>query len=103
MKTRRFSKDILMLAILTVITVFTWIGVDVYRAFNKPTPPIVPAEQLLPLNPKLETRVIDDLTSRQMLERETLTPQEAIPEEISEESTEVVSEEPANEETNTEP
>ncbi|MDP3955526.1 MAG: hypothetical protein Q8Q15_04170 [bacterium] len=85
MKTKTFSKDILTLAILTIITVFVWIGVDVYRALRKPTPPNIPAEQLLPLNPKLETRVIDDLTNRQMLERETLINQETVPEEPSNE------------------
>lgn len=80
MKTKRLSKDILILTILTVITVFTWIGVDVYRTLRRPTPPNIPAELLLPLNPKLETRVIDDLTNRQMFERETLKTQKVVPE-----------------------
>lgn len=70
MKKQTLPRDLKFLAILTLVTVFTWIMVDVYHAFRKATPPQVPAAQLEPLNPKLETGIIDSLIKRDFYTKE---------------------------------
>lgn len=72
MKKAKFSRDWLILAILTVLTVFTWIGFDVYWALTRPTPPKVPADQLLPLDPKLEIKVLENLSQKEIIGKEEL-------------------------------
>jgi hypothetical protein len=73
MKQHKISRELVLLATLTALTVFTWLFFDVYRALRKPSSLEVPAEQFLPLDPKLDTKVIESLSGRQMLTREELT------------------------------
>lgn len=65
MKKQRLSRDILFLSILTVITVFTWIFLDIYRTFTKIDKPKIPSDQLETLNPDLEIEVIQDLSGKE--------------------------------------
>lgn len=59
---------ILTLAILTVVTVVAWIGFDVYRALTtKPAPP-VPPEILAPIDPQLNTLILNDIINRVYVE-----------------------------------
>jgi|GEM_PF-1953565 len=55
MKTKRKLPGIVKFAILTTITVYIWIGSEVYRALTTKPDPAVPAEVLAPLNPALDT------------------------------------------------
>lgn len=71
MKSAKFSRTLLLLVILTVITVFTWLSVSVYLSFNKLESLNIPSSQLQPLNPKLETGVIDKLSKKDILILET--------------------------------
>lgn len=55
-------------SILTIITIFFWIGFEVYRAFTtKPTPP-VPTEILTAVDPTLDTVTLNKLQDRIHLE-----------------------------------
>jgi len=65
-KKTRISREILLLAIFTAITVFTWIGLDVYRAFSKRQIPKILESQLKPLDPNLDIKVIEDLKKRKL-------------------------------------
>lgn len=65
MKKQRLSRDILFLSILTVITVFTWIFLDIYRTFTKIDKPKIPPDQLETLNPDLEIEIIQDLSGKE--------------------------------------
>lgn len=64
MKKQRLPRDILFLSILTVITVFTWIFLDIYRTFTKIDRPELPSGLLEPLNPELEIGVFQDLSAK---------------------------------------
>lgn len=67
-----FSRDLFFVAILTVITVFTWVSLDTYRAFTKSEMPKVLQEQLSPLNPEFDRQVFEDLSKRIMFNKELL-------------------------------
>ena len=84
MKKKRFSRDILILVILSLITAFTWIGLDVHRILFEEEEIYVPAEQLEALNPEIDQQVIDQVSEEYLLEKEEYLP----PEEVSEEATE---------------
>lgn len=70
MKHQKLSRELLLLTILTVISVFTWISLDVYRALTHPPAPKVSAAQLAPLNPKLDTKVLEDLSQKANFNKE---------------------------------
>lgn len=63
MKKKR-RPNILNFAILTLITVATWVLLDVYRAFTKPAPIGVPSEILAPLSPTIDQSIILQIQSR---------------------------------------
>lgn len=73
MKKKKFSKDLLILAILTTITVFTWIGFDVYHAWTKTQIPQVLQEQMVPLDPKLDTKALENLSQKTLFQKEETT------------------------------
>lgn len=79
MKHQKFSQELLLMTILTVISIFTWISLDVYRAFIHPQVPKVSAAQLAPLNPKLDTKVLNDLSSKVNFNKEDLSLPLSIP------------------------
>ena len=62
MKKKRISRDLLILAILSLITVFTWIGLDVYRIFFKDEELYVSPQQMEPLNPEIDQETIDQIS-----------------------------------------
>lgn len=64
MKQQKISRDLLNLAVLTLITALTWVTFDVYRALTNYTIPEVLEEQMLPLNPKLDQEKINRLKER---------------------------------------
>ena len=61
MKEFRLGKDALILAIMTLITAMTWVGLEVYRVSIKTTIPKITQEQMRSLDPSLDTKVIKDL------------------------------------------
>ncbi len=59
------NKDLLVLASVTLITVFAWIGFEAYRSItNKPLPP--QSQQVMaPLNPTIREDVLQQLEQNQ--------------------------------------
>jgi arsenate reductase-like glutaredoxin family protein len=72
MKKIQLGKDALILSILTLITVLTWIGFELYQALTKTEIPKVLQKQTTPLNPKLDEKVIENLKSRKTISEEEL-------------------------------
>jgi len=61
---RSFNRDLVIIAGLSVVTVVLWIGVTVYRSLETTTIPKVLQEQLKPLRPDFDTRVLNNLNLR---------------------------------------
>ena len=72
MQKKYLSRDILILSILTVITVFTWIGLEVYEIMTKTEIPAVLKRQIEPLNPTIKKDIFQDLKSRRSFSTEEL-------------------------------
>lgn len=73
MKKIKLGKEALTLAILTLVTVLTWIGVDVYRALTKTEIPQILQKQIAPLNPKISTATLERLQQRVSFTQEELS------------------------------
>lgn len=68
MKKQTIGKDLLILSILTTISVAVWIAVDIYKALYKSDIPQVLKIQMEPLNPKLDTIILEQLESRKFFD-----------------------------------
>lgn len=60
--------SIVSILLLTLITVVMWVTFDVYRLFNKTPDPIVPESVSIPLNPNLDTEIINQIEARTFLD-----------------------------------
>ena len=65
MTKKKTNKNTLLIAILTFITVLCWIGFETYRAVITPQVTTDIRQRLTPLNPELDTSLIDNLARRQ--------------------------------------
>lgn len=63
MKSKRTS-NITVFSILTTITLLTWVGFEIYQAFNKPGIVTISEEVLAPLTPSLNRGVLDNMEGR---------------------------------------
>ena len=72
MKKIKLGKDALILSIMTLITVLTWIGFDVYRVFHQPLVTEVTEAQMRPLNPKLKLETLEALKNKISFSEEEL-------------------------------
>ncbi len=72
MKRPKLSQELLTLAVLTVITVFTWIGLEVFRTLSHADPVKIPQDQLEPLEPNLDLKVIENLSQKETVAIEEL-------------------------------
>jgi len=68
----RADKDALIIAFLTVLTVFIWTGLGVYRSFKKSVLPKVLEGQLRNLTPSFDEEVIKLLETRLSISEEQL-------------------------------
>ena len=66
MKKSKIPREIFFLAVFTAITVFTWIGLEVYQTLSKKKTPKIIQSQLKPLDPNLDTEVIEGLKKRKL-------------------------------------
>jgi len=82
---KRLGRDLLILAIMTVTTVFTWIGLEVYWTLTKTEIPAVLQRQIEPLNPTIEKEVLESLKSRKAFSSEELVTAPLLTEESSQE------------------
>lgn len=57
----KLGKNILILSILTLLTVFSWIGFEIYRAYTKTTVPKIIQELIKPLNPAINRTAIEEI------------------------------------------
>lgn len=72
MDKKKPNRDLLTIAIFTLITVIVWIGITVYQSFKISTTPKIVQEQLKPLRPDFDTEVIDALNLRRKISQEEL-------------------------------
>lgn len=68
----KFGRNILIISITTMITVFVWIGFEVYHAYTATTIPTVVRELIQPLNPNIDTAVIEDIKEKYQIPTEEL-------------------------------
>ena len=64
MKKNRIDRDIVVLLVSTLLTVATWVGFEVYRAYKKPNTPAGVEEHLKELTPVLRTDLLDTIEKR---------------------------------------
>jgi len=57
----KLGKDALIFSVLTLITVLTWIGFEVYRTATKTTIPEVTQRQMAPLEPKIKKEILNQI------------------------------------------
>lgn len=72
MKRNYFSRNLLIILILTAITVFVWIGIETYQILNRKEFPKVVKEQLDPLDPSIDAKFIEDLANKKNYLKEDL-------------------------------
>ncbi len=72
MKKKKINRDLISLAVSTLLTVAVWIGFDVYRALTRYTLPEILDQQMQPLDPKLNQEVINQLKERLRISEEEL-------------------------------
>jgi len=66
----RTSKNVLFFSIMTLVTVITWIGFEVYRTATKTTIPQVTQEQMASLEPKIRKEIINSLQNNIWISQE---------------------------------
>lgn len=72
MRKPKISRELLLLAILTLITVLTWISFEIYRTFTQPVSLKIPTTQLEPLDPKINMQIMENLAKRETISKEEL-------------------------------
>jgi hypothetical protein len=72
MKRSYFSRNLLIILILTAITVFVWIGIETYQILTRQEFPKVVQKQLEPLDPAIDTKTIEDLSNKKNYLKEDL-------------------------------
>ncbi len=64
MRKKPVDQSIIMLLICTLITLASWVGFEVYRAYRSAKMNQVPASYLQKLDPTLDTKVLDKIEKR---------------------------------------
>ena len=65
MKSRKKTPKLFVtLSLLSTLTVFSWIGIEIYHSFKKTTIPSLLQKDLEPLNPTLDTDTLESLSQR---------------------------------------
>ncbi|MGB9707671.1 MAG: hypothetical protein ACPL1D_02885 [Microgenomates group bacterium] len=72
MNSFKLGKDALIFSVITLITVLTWIGFEIYFVATKTTIPKVTQEQMAPLNPKIKKETIEQLKANLWFSEEEL-------------------------------
>ena len=71
-KQKHYTHDLVIIAVLSVITVGVWIGFSVYQSLKTSTISKNLEVQLQPLNPDFDTQVINDLNLRKSINQTEL-------------------------------
>jgi hypothetical protein len=72
MKKIKLGKDILTLAIFTLITALTWVGFAVWSTATKTTINKITQEQMAPLNPQIKREVFESLKKNSSFSEEEM-------------------------------
>jgi hypothetical protein len=72
MKKIKFGKDILTLAIFTLITTLTWVGFAIWSVATKTTINKVTQEQMAPLNPQIKREILESLKKTSFFSEEEM-------------------------------
>ncbi len=82
MKEQKFKlgKNALFLTIISLLTVMSWVGFEVYEAINKTTIAKVTKEQMAPINPLIKNDVFENLEKNFSLSEEEMNLVESTPE-----------------------
>lgn len=65
MHKNKIDHDIVVMLVMTLITLVSWVGFEVYRAYTKTVIPPILAKQLREVNPGLDLKVLDEIEKRQ--------------------------------------
>ena len=65
MRKKRYDRDIVILLVTSLITLVTWVGFEVYRAYTQIEIPEVLQRHLQSFDSHLDTAVLDQLETRQ--------------------------------------
>lgn len=68
----KLGKDALILAIMTLSTVIAWVFFEVYRTLHKQTSTQITQKQMEPLDPKINTVIIQSLKENLSFSNEEL-------------------------------
>lgn len=60
----KFGKDALLISVMTLMTVLTWLFIEIYNASNKSTITRATEKQMRSLNPKINTQVVQTLKNK---------------------------------------
>lgn len=66
--------NLVVVAILTVITIVSWIGFDTYRHFAQESKTIVPKTILAPINPELDIQALSELEQSYFIDEDQIQP-----------------------------
>ena len=68
-KKQKLPRQLFLFSILTLITGATWLAFDAIRIWNKKDIPNVLQEQIEPLNPQINLKVLENLSNRIKIEK----------------------------------
>ena len=57
----KLGKEALILAVMTLVTIITWVAFDIYRVSKKTTIAETTKEQMRTLDPKINKELVDSL------------------------------------------
>lgn len=64
MRKKPVDQSVIILLILTLVTLASWVGFEVYRAYRSAKTDQIPPSYLLRLDPTLNTKVLEKIEKR---------------------------------------
>lgn len=68
----KLGKNALFLSLISLLTVISWVGFEVYKTSNKTTITKVTKKQMAPINPNIKTTVFEKIEKNLSLSEEEL-------------------------------
>lgn len=68
----KLREDILRILVFTLFTVFCWVGFSIFQSQQKTKIPAETQRHAIPLNPNLNTTLIDEIEARKMFSEQEL-------------------------------
>lgn len=72
MNQKKDLPGLVIFAILTLVTTFSWVGFEIYRALTVQPKPDVPPQILQELSPTLDQQTLESLVNKVYLDDETI-------------------------------